>query len=522
VTGLSPPSKLGVFNNNLENGYRAFAERYFMCSVGGVFQPALTSTDQEWVMDVNMEQYCEELVKNLDLAPVASIREVVDCYKGAKKKVYLEASERYWRDGVRKMDAMLRSFVKFEKCALDKAPRVINPRSPIYNLVLGRFLKKNEHSYFDAIAKVFKQEKVVIKGVDAKETGRLMRGMWDQLSSPVAIGGDATKFDMHVSREALEFEHICYLRPYFQSYTHTVRAYRAMQGWCSRHPNDDMPKGNDLLQFMWLLCQQLDNIGKAYFKDGTLKFKMRGTRASGDLNTSLGNCILMSAMTYSWRKTCGVEALLANNGDDCQYFMEKDEEQVWRTGFDQFYQRKGFRMVLEDTSHMFEEVEFCQSRPVRVRGGWTMIRNPCTLITKASMCLLSVSNAKTLRKWMMAVGVAEGSLARGIPVLQSFARAMRRNGLRCTKRLIEAAYYQSNRVYHADLVVNDQEITHESRMSFYHAFGILPEEQMVLENYYDGWTCGFNLDLTIPSWDAATREAVPFAHLTELLRPGQI
>lgn len=515
VTGLAPPSRLGVFNNTVENGYRAFAERYFRCKVGDEFEPALGTSDAEWRHDPLMRQFCEELTGHLDLAPKISVREVVDCYKGTKYKTYLQAAERYWRDGVKRMDAQLRSFVKFEKCDLTKAPRVINPRSPIFNLKLGQFLKKNEHCYFEAIAAVFKQDHVVIKGMDSHASAEAIESMWDAVKDAIGIGGDASKFDMHVSREALMFEHLCYLRPLVNSYEEAVEAQETGDRRFSNGEELD-ESWSDIEQLAWLLAAQLDNSGKAYFRDGSLRFRMRGTRASGDLNTSLGNCILMCAMTYCWQRRCGVTVQLANNGDDCMYILERRDEQRWRSGLEEFYRAKGFRMVLEDTVDELEQVEFCQSRPVRTIEGLTMVRNPKTLVTKGSMCLLPVDNMRVLRKWMMAIGVAEGSLARGVPVLQSFAKAMRRNGERCTQRLIKAAYSQSNRMYHSDMVVKDQIITAEARVSFYMAWGITPAEQRALEGHYDHWQCSRNFGGTIRSFEAIDRDVAPIAPITEI------
>lgn len=111
LRGLCPPSGLGVFNNNLENGYRAFAERYFMCKTTDGFRPAYTTTMGATLCDSSRD-FIERVCTNLDLPPVASIRKVVEAYTGHKRKVYEQAEKKFWCDGVSKMDATLRSFVK--------------------------------------------------------------------------------------------------------------------------------------------------------------------------------------------------------------------------------------------------------------------------------------------------------------------------------------------------------------------------------------------------------------------------
>lgn len=516
IEGLAPKSRLGVFNNTVANGYRAFAERYFTCKVGDGFEPALSTGDEQWMEDPLMREFCEQLHGNMDLAPTIGVHDVVELYKGTKYKTYMQAEDRYWRDGLKQMDAALKSFVKFEKCDLLKAPRVINPRDTKFNLVLGKFLKPNEKNYFKAIGKIYGQSHVVIKGMDALKCAQAIEECWNDTHNPVAIGGDASKFDMHVSRSALKFEHICYLRNYCDTYEHALltRWWGEVQ---FKRGVAFSEQWNDRDQLAWLLAGQLDNQGIAYFKDGKLKFKMSGTRASGDLNTSLGNCIIMCALTYCWQKTCGVKCRLANNGDDCVYFIRKQDEIAWRSGFDEYYRSRGFRMVLEETVDELCQVEFCQCHPISTFEGLKMVRNPKSLIEKAAMCLMPSQTIGGLRKWMMAVGIAEGSLGRGVPVIQNFATAMRRNGVRCTDRYMSNAFRQSGRVYQADFNVRVEPITDRARIDFYSAWGITPDQQVALEKYYDKYTMKHEFGRTIASHEAVDRDAVRYAADTSLL-----
>lgn len=483
--------------------------------MGGDFLEALPTTDADWIDDPVMRDFCERLAAALDLAPSITIDDVVNSYKGTKFKTYATAREQYYRSGVNWRDARLRSFVKFEKCDVTKAPRVINPRSAKYNLLLGKFLKHNEHKYFDAIATVFQQPITVIKGLNAIQSASAIETLWNRHAHPTGVGGDASKFDMHVSEQALKFEHLCYLRPLVANMPEAlclqaegVRLFEAgvpfSEGW------------NDGLQLAWLLAGQLYNRGVAYFQDGSLEFEMAGTRASGDLNTSLGNCILMCAMTWAWSRHSHVDVSLANNGDDCMYIVDSSDVHAWQTGFEDFFACKGFRMVLEEPVNELEEVEFCQSQPVRTHEGLKMVRNPKTLLVKASMCLLPVDRFKVLQSWMMAVGTAEGSLCRGVPVLQAFARAMRRNGKRCSARMMSAAYYQSNRFYHADLEVRTDPIGSTARNSFHTAFGLTPAEQLILEDHFDRWVCAPLFGSTIRGLEAVDRDTVHYAPVMHL------
>lgn len=145
-----------------------------------------------------------------------------------------------------------------------------------------------------------------------------------------------------------------------------------------------------------------------------------------------------------------------------------------------------------------------------------MIRNPLTLITKASMCLHPVSGIKVLRKWMTAVGVCEGKLARGVPVLSAFARAFRRNGIRCSRRLKRLVERDSSRLAIREVpdVVDTQ-----TRLSFMAAWGIHPEHQFLLEQYYDSWTMGKDFGGVLQGWEAKDKFPLPVAPVTNLLCP---
>jgi len=205
VPGFSPNHNLGVYNNSVNSVERAFIERYFLCKVGPDFEPALQSSDgafrTKW-----LKQFRVRCLSNMPHLPRLTLTQAVSLFPAQKRKVYEKALDTFASKGdVTEKDAQLSSFVKFEKQDVSKAPRVINPRSPRYNLKLATYLKHFEHHMFKAINKTFggRTKATVIKGFDADESGEIFKDKWMQFSNPVAVGLDATKFDMHVSRFAL-------------------------------------------------------------------------------------------------------------------------------------------------------------------------------------------------------------------------------------------------------------------------------------------------------------------------------
>lgn len=456
VSRMGDNHNLGVFNNNVSAVERAMVERYFLCKVGDDYLPALETTQADWDTDIlrRFADGCADYVRQF--ATKVSLREVVNSYSGAKRRVYENALRSLYRNSINRKDANLRPFTKFEKQDLSKAPRIINPRSPRYNLKLGQYLKKTEKLYFKAINRAWggHTTHTVIKGLNSLESAAIMRAKWDRFTDPVALGLDAAKFDMHVSVWALLFEHSVYNKTFNSS------------------------------ELERLLSWQRDNKGLAYCPDGTVKFRMPGTRASGDLNTSLGNCIIMCALILEMCTLLAVDAELANNGDDCVLIFERAELGNVLECVPGFFARKGFRMTVEEPVVVFEQIEFCQSRPVLLESGWCMIRNVRTCLRKDPMCLLPIQNDKVWRKWLGAVGECGMASVPGCPVLSAFYRAFYRNGAKATDRY-KHHVFRNTGVLERMTSSKQMRITAESRASFTLAFGITPDYQIALEKYYD-------------------------------------
>lgn len=498
LCGVSNGTVLGVFNNTLSTGHRAFMERYFYCKTASGFQPALAVDKQAYTEDRHLREFWQRVVDDVGFSPVAEMQSVVNSYTGGKRKIYQKAMLDFYANGVCAKDAMLKSFVKFEKQNLAKAPRVINPRSPIYNLLLGCYIKCLEKKFFKAINTSFGSQTshTVIKGLDNVQAAQVLHDKWNSFGTPVAVGLDATKFDMHVSIPALSYEHLFYLA------VHTVKGNdfdavlsRYMTGMSKRLPDSCRLMPNQVMNgqrplLSWLLRHQLTNRGKAYFKDGTLQFTMEGTRSSGDMNTSLGNCILMCALIYAWARRVGVHVELANNGDDCVVIMESEHLSQFQDGLEEYFTTKGFRMQVEAPVYEFEQIEFCQSHPIFDGSQFKMVRNVDTSLIKNAMCLVPIANEKDYRKWLGAVGQCEGVLSGGIPIMQEFAAMYRRLGLRVSNKYITNVMRGTGRAVNNNLTksYSYKHITDEARLSFYKGFGILPDHQVEIENYYKSIT----------------------------------
>jgi len=470
IGGVSPNIQIAPFNENISTLRRAVAERVFLVKEEGKFVPPPKPVPG--LFEARLGRIRNLLVPYLPSTAPLSFHDTVETFRGCKKIRY----ERAWQKIVSThtsvaKEAEVSVFVKYEKTdrtsKSDPVPRVISPRTPEFNLRVARYLRKVEEPIFDALGKLF-NHKTVMKGVTVTDTARLLREKWEQFDHPVAVGLDASRFDQHVSREALEFEHSIYPLCF--------------------------PRLEHKRKLKYLLKHQLVNRCTGYTQDGSLKYTINGTRMSGDMNTSLGNCILMCMMIKGYALDMGINMQLANNGDDCVVFMEKRDLSRFQSKLNSWFREMGFNMVVEKPSYEFEQIEFCQTRPIFDGSNWVMCRNPWTATAKDAVLLKHPNQVSDgfFRQWMDAVGTGGMALAGGMPVFQSFYRMYKRSGLSYRKIGRNAVRMASNEMlpwYMREVGLQgglkEKEITADARSSFFFAFGVTPDEQVELEKYYD-------------------------------------
>jgi len=348
------------------------------------------------------------------------------------------------------------TFVKAEKINLtskpDPAPRIIQPRSPRYNVEVGCYIKAAEHRIYAAIGRMF-DGPTVMKGYNSEQVAGHIVEKWARYTRPVAIGLDASRFDQHVSREALEWEHSIY---------------------------NGLFKSKHLAK---LLEWQIANRGFAYCDEAKVVYQVDGCRMSGDMNTALGNCLLMCSMVRAYLDERGVKASLLNNGDDCVVIMESRELEKFMKGLDAWFMQMGFNMKVEEPVYDIQKIEFCQTNPVNVNGTWLMVRNPIVSLAKDTMCLHPnmTDLVKSYNKWAECVGKCGMSLAGGVPIVQELYQRMMHLGDKA-KRVqgfggmnsgFEFLAKGMNRGY--------QNPSAETRYQFWIAFGITPDMQEAIE-----------------------------------------
>lgn len=448
LLGLGSGAKYGVHNASPNNLVRGIAERVLYLAEGGKLRS--TPRPASGVFE-RLKTVRNRLLRSLRPTPVCAMEDYPLLYNGRKRKVYERAVESLFGKSISRVDSYVSTFVKAEKVNFtakpDPAPRVIQPRSPRYNVCVGRYLKPFEHEVVRGFQKAFGYS-VVCKGMNADQVGCQIHENWTTFADPVAVGLDAHRFDQHVSVEALQFEHSIY-NSVFRS-----RELAQLLGW------------------------QLHNKGFGRIDNFLAKYTTEGCRMSGDINTGLGNCIIMSMLVLNYFEENQIKARLTNNGDDCVVICDRcDLHKLDR--LTPYFLEFGFRLAREPTVDVLERVVFCQSQPVLVGNEYRMVRNPWTAMSKDCVSLLSWSDPAQFDTWRSAIGTCGRELTRGVPVWEKFYANLRGTNPRLGG--LESVY-DSGLGFMARGVKEVRDITPESRYSFWLAFDILPDLQTALES----------------------------------------
>lgn len=446
--------KFGVHNNTVGNLRRGLYERVLYRVDGQSRTPPLVATAS--VIEEELGPFRLALGGAIRPAHPVTREKFVAMYSGRKQAIYARASASLQRRPLCEADSYLSTFVKCEKIDFstkpDPAPRMIQPRSPRFNVEVGRYLKPLEKKVVQGIAEVW-GDTTVMKGLNPQEVGEAFRKKWSEYKDPVAIAMDAVKFDQHVNQPLLSWEHSCYLEV---------------------TPDSRRPHLKKLLDM------QLRNTGFARAPDGTIKYKVAGRRASGDMNTGMGNCLIMCGAMWALRRKTR-RFSLANNGDDCTLICERSDAEAIRRAVPRHFAAYGLLMEVESTVDTFEQISFCQTSPIQMGDGTTiMVRDPRVCLDKDSCTPIPINTANKAAPWLWAVGTGGLSLTGGIPIMQEYYQCYIRHG-RPSNTWDDAAMDGGFRMMTVGMSRCHTEVEPGTRLSFWRAFGILPDMQTALE-----------------------------------------
>lgn len=456
VAGVSPPNNISTFNNTIDAAECAVKERvFYVQSKDGTFTEPPAPIENIF----NESRMLEELRKRVKASTPMSSDDFVSSFRGRKHTTYSSAKQSLDVTPIRKKDAYINSFLKFEKYNFKPnkrpVPRVISPRGPRFVVSMGRFIKPIEKKLYRYINEIFGAP-TILKGMNQEDRGEVISLAWSSFKRPVGLTLDASRFDQHTSADALAFEHLIYSFFYPGN-----KEFKKLCGW------------------------QIDNTSFMNMMDGVMWYKRKGGRQSGDPNTSCGNCLIATTMLYNFILFCGFKMRLINDGDDCVLIFEDEHLDFVCANVHRYCLRYGYNMTIDSPVYELERIVFCQSQPVLGNAGYVMIRDPHVTLGKDAVSLKPLDNVSVAEMWLSAIGNCGLATMGGFPIFQSYYSMYLRhsNGRKPLSDPVLEEY-----VWFASLGMDRSEVTHisdQTRYSFWLAFGIAPEEQLAIEEIYD-------------------------------------
>jgi hypothetical protein len=213
---------------------------------------------------------------------------------------------------------------------------------------------------------------------------------------------------------------------------------------------------------------------------------------SGDMDTGLGNCIIMNSLIKMYMKLVGIKHYLSSvNGDDSVVLIEADQEKLFRSSM-YLWKRFGFNMKC-DIVYSLEDVDYCQCKPLLTDYGWVMSRDPKRVLSRIAWST-KLYPKRGFGDYLYALGTCERATSWGVPVNFSagqniFDLSFKFKGQRklraMSRKLLQSV--QRQKYWQCDTPC---EISYSTRLRFQRAWNLDPVKQIELENiqysYYIG------------------------------------
>lgn len=464
---LSQPYLPVVHSNCLCNEYISIRNRV----IGAVPDPILTG----YPSLRGLEAYAIEVSRLIGCLTPIAIETIPDNYSGQKKRRYLRALDSLRTYPVNKGDSRVSAFIKLEKVdgfrKENPDPRMIQARTARYNLELAKFLREYEHKFYkikDRAGLLLPRTRCVAKGLNLTQRANLLHRKWQQFTDPVCINTDASRWDQHVSKELLQLEHLMYAMAF----------------------NNDP-------ELVWLLSLQVNNSCVTF---NGIAYWTTGKRMSGDVNTGLGNSLLMVLCMAWYLSEQGFSRWdMLVDGDDCQVIVEREQFQKL-DNICQWFLSYGVELKVESTTDVFEKISFCQTRPVEyMPNRFRMVCDPDKQLAWG-LCDSKYLRDNTQRvHYIYTVGLCYLAVHSGLPVLQSYALALIRNArqmssqLQFKSELVEShtlitTVEESGRSVQQLPDVESYPVSDSARVSFCLAYPVYTiEYQLWVERQLESW-----------------------------------
>jgi len=395
---------------------------------------------------------------------------IISRAKSSKKQLLIGAKESLAQESLKPSDGHVKMFLKDDKYHDGQdlagylgmednkkisAPRCIQYRNKRYCLRLATHLHPIEEATYGF--KDWTGTPVFAKGLNLRQRGEALRNKWESFAFPKALLLDHSKFDAHVSDKLQDLENWYYLKC---NNDHELRQLLGMQ-----------------------------RINKGRTKNGT-RYTTYATRMSGDQNTGLGNSVINYAMLADFLQFYGLKGSILVDGDDSVLIIEDEGKHYDLSFFKQF----GMKTEGSETTD-FSQVDFCQTKPVELEHGWTMVRNPYRLLLRMGWTTKVVA-ARKIKPYLASIGRCELALGMGAPIGQYIGHKLSLLSDKHIDTDLEwVAKQQQYRPRRAKLV----EPTLRARSSYAEAWGISIEQQLEIE------ATGISLDVDVSALNVEER-----------------
>jgi len=398
------------------------------------------------------------------IGPVSPISKeaFISGYKGPKRRVYERALDNLKIAPI--PDARVKTFIKKERHLAEKykAARLIQARSPEFNICLGQYLKPIEHRVYNlkGDGRRFPKGPLCAKGMNVITKAKTICDILQEFNDPMILGIDHSAFDSRVQKKHLQNEHKVYLR------VHGAKTRRNVQG---------------VAELNALLRKQLRN--KCKTRRGII-YVTEASRMSGDLNTALGNCVINIEIIQAVceDKIIGKFYYIVD-GDDSVVICESiNAGRVTPNDFLPY----GMETKIDEKLHArYTDVEFCQAKIIKTINGPLFVGNP---IKKISVLGDHYKLTLPEEDYLHCLGIMEYKINAGVPVLQEYAlKLMTDNKItkQSSLRKLEDGIDQQDNVWYRYNALKGitvrHEITEQARLDFESAFSISPIEQLEME-----------------------------------------
>lgn len=372
---------------------------------------------------------------------------------------YQGAADSLKAEPLNKRDARVSMFIKAEKWQMPgdrlKTARAIQYRSRRYNIMLARFVYPAEKALYGIWRTERSRSRVyTTKGFTPAQRFQLIAKLWHGTPDAAALCLDQSRFDAHCSAEMLEIE--------ADVYQHLFGQGRLLR---------------------WLMQQQRHNKGKGVW--GT-RYRVRGCRMSGDMNTALGNTVV-NALLLRWAVDNPALHIVAE-GDDAVIVGPRDLIEATRLTLPGRLQQAGFECRADFVARAFADIRFCSTAPLEVSSGALALREWPKPLATDPWSVRPVS-PQALPAKALTTAVCYSHLYAGLPVLQWWAAFQLSHSPRNweTGRPIRPdANYQADlwnkaREEAASRPTGWSEPSRELRAEFGLVTGIAPSEQLDIE-----------------------------------------